>query len=193
MMSLVKRLLGASLLALLLGPAQVQAASVHVRGYTKRNGTYVAPHYRSAPRSHGSIGYRSPRVRTYRYSPPKSFGHPRTHPNFKPKTYRQPRAKTYSYRYSPPRSTSRHSLPKWRGPGSVSCPTCRRDSRGRFVRSGAAHRFMRQTGYPHGRPGYVVDHVIPLACGGRDDPSNMQWETIAEARAKDRYERRGCR
>ena len=176
-MSFVKRLLGASLLALLLGPAQLQAASAHVRGYTKRNGAYVAPHYRSAPRSHGSSGYRAPRARTYRYS--------------QPKTYRPPRAKTY--RYSPPRSTSRHSPPKWRGPGSASCPTCRRDSRGRFVRSGAAHRFMRETGYPHGRPGYVVDHVIPIACGGRDDPSNMQWQTVAEARAKDRYERRGCR
>jgi len=51
---------------------------------------------------------------------------------------------------------------------------------------------MRQTGYPHGRPGYVVDHIVPIACGGRDAPSNMQWQTVAEARAKDRYERRGC-
>jgi hypothetical protein len=25
---------------------------------------------------------------------------------------------------------------------------------------------MTQTGYPHGRPGYVVDHVIPLKRGG---------------------------
>lgn len=174
-----KRFLGAGLLALLLGPALTQAASVHVRGCTRRNGTYVSPHYRSAPRSHGSSGYRSPRAWTYRYSPPKSLGHPR--------------AKTYRYRYSAPRSTSRNSPPRWSGPGSASCPTCRRDSRGRFVRSGAAHRFMRQTGYPHGRPGYVVDHVVPIACGGQDDPSNMQWQTIAEARTKDRDERRGCR
>jgi hypothetical protein len=188
---LMKRLLGASLLALLLAPVPVQGAFVPVKGYSRRNGTYVAPHYRSSPRSHGSIGYRSPRVKTYRYSQPKAFGHPRTHLDFKPKTYRQPRPKTY--RYSVPRSTSRRSTPKWRGPGSASCPTCRRDSRGRFVRSGAAHRFMRQTAYPHGRPGYVVDHIIPLACGGRDDPSNMQWQTTAQARAKDRYERRGCR
>jgi len=31
-------------------------------------------------------------------------------------------------------------------------------------------------------PGYVIDHVIPLACGGEDAPSNMQWQTAAEAR-----------
>jgi hypothetical protein len=37
-------------------------------------------------------------------------------------------------------------------------------------------------------PGYVVDHVIPLKSGGADLPDNMQWQTIAEAKAKDRVE-----
>jgi hypothetical protein len=41
-------------------------------------------------------------------------------------------------------------------------------------------------------PGYVRDHVIPLACGGPDSPSNLQWQTTADAKAKDRWERRGC-
>lgn len=60
-------------------------------------------------------------------------------------------------------------------------------------RSAAARRaFMKMTGYPKGRPGYVIDHIVPLACGGADAPSNMQWQTIAEAKAKDRVERRGC-
>ena len=49
---------------------------------------------------------------------------------------------------------------------------------------------MRQTGYPHGRPGYVVDHIKPLAKGGADSPSNMQWQSIAEAKAKDKWERK---
>lgn len=40
--------------------------------------------------------------------------------------------------------------------------------------------------------GYVIDHVIPLACGGLDTPKNMQWQTVFEAKAKDRWERRGC-
>lgn len=42
-------------------------------------------------------------------------------------------------------------------------------------------------------PGYVIDHVTALACGGADKPSNMQWQTIAEGKAKDRWETKGCR
>jgi hypothetical protein len=69
-----------------------------------------------------------------------------------------------------------------------------RDVRGRIQRSDAArHAFARQTGFPNGRPGWVIDHIVPLVCGGRDAPSNMQWQTIAEAKAKDKIERRACR
>lgn len=42
-------------------------------------------------------------------------------------------------------------------------------------------------------PGYVIDHVVPLCAGGADAPSNMQWQTVAEGKAKDREERRVCR
>lgn len=41
--------------------------------------------------------------------------------------------------------------------------------------------------------GYVVDHIIPLACGGPDLPSNMQYQTIAEGKAKDKWELKGCK
>lgn len=39
--------------------------------------------------------------------------------------------------------------------------------------------------------GYVVDHIKSLDCGGPDRPSNMQWQTIAAGKAKDKWERNG--
>jgi hypothetical protein len=42
-------------------------------------------------------------------------------------------------------------------------------------------------------PGYVKDHIIALACGGVDSVENMQWQTIAEGKAKDKWERNGCK
>ena len=40
--------------------------------------------------------------------------------------------------------------------------------------------------------GYIIDHIKPLACGGADAASNMQWQTKAESKAKDKWERTGC-
>lgn len=45
------------------------------------------------------------------------------------------------------------------------------------------------TGKKYGAcPGYVVDHVIPLCKGGPDRVTNLQWQSIAAAKAKDRVE-----
>jgi hypothetical protein len=70
-----------------------------------------------------------------------------------------------------------------------------RDDRGRIKRSTSAKReFQREhacpsTGKTSGScPGYVIDHVQALCKGGADAPSNMQWQTIAEGKAKDRVE-----
>jgi hypothetical protein len=41
-------------------------------------------------------------------------------------------------------------------------------------------------------PGYVVDHIKPLCAGGSDHPSNMQWQTVADGKLKDREERKMC-
>lgn len=40
--------------------------------------------------------------------------------------------------------------------------------------------------------GFVVDHIIPLACGGQDSPINLQWQTVREGKAKDRWETNNC-
>ena len=38
----------------------------------------------------------------------------------------------------------------------------------------------------------VKDHVVPLACGGPDAVSNLQWQTTAASKAKDRWETKSC-
>ena len=37
-------------------------------------------------------------------------------------------------------------------------------------------------------PGWVVDHLIPLSVYGADRPDNMQWQTVADAKRKDKLE-----
>jgi hypothetical protein len=75
------------------------------------------------------------------------------------------------------------------------CASCERDSRGRIVHSESARATFQRlnpcpaTGKATGRcPGYVLDHIVPLKKGGLDKPWNMQWQTKAEAKAKDRIE-----
>jgi hypothetical protein len=41
-------------------------------------------------------------------------------------------------------------------------------------------------------PGCVKDHIVPLACGGPHAVSNMQWPTIRDAKANDKWETKGC-
>jgi hypothetical protein len=86
-----------------------------------------------------------------------------------------------------PRDEGRHR--------STYCSQCPRASSGRIQRSTAARRAFRRlhpcpsTGETAGPcPGYIIDHRIALKRGGLDIPANMQWQTAAEARAKDRHE-----
>lgn len=140
----MKRLIALLILSLLTFPL-FAGKTVHVRGYVRKDGTYVAPHYRNAPNSSST-----------------------------------PKASSSHHATSSTSSSSGSSSSQYTWSGQE------RDSKGRFKRSSnAKHQFMKETGYPHGRPGYVVDHVVALCKGGRDAPSNMQWQTIAEAKAKD--------
>jgi 5-methylcytosine-specific restriction endonuclease McrA len=85
------------------------------------------------------------------------------------------------------------STPRVSHASHLRCESCDRDEHGKIVRSRDAKKaFKNGTGFPKGRPGYVIDHIVPLACGGADRPSNMQWQTKAAAKAKDKVERVGC-
>jgi hypothetical protein len=50
------------------------------------------------------------------------------------------------------------------------------------------HKFDISQGYPHGRPGFIVDHICALANGGLDIISNMQYQTPSASQSKDRIE-----
>ena len=54
--------------------------------------------------------------------------------------------------------------------------------------SAVKHKFDVSQGYAHGRKGYIVDHKCALVCGGIDDIKNMQDQTIAESKSKDKWE-----
>lgn len=81
------------------------------------------------------------------------------------------------------------------------CGEPRRDASGDLYRSSAVRTaFLRAhpcpvTGSSTGPcDGWQVDHVIPLACGGCDAVSNLQWLPVGIKTAafigKDRFERR---
>ena len=64
-----------------------------------------------------------------------------------------------------------------------------RDADGRIIRSEETKReFMRSSGYPHGRPGFVVAPVTALKSGGTDTAANMQWISVAKAKALEKWQ-----
>jgi hypothetical protein len=92
---------------------------------------------------------------------------------------------------APSRAVQRRSTVA-RAPAAGTAP---RDAKGRIARSAAAKDGFKKahpcpaTGKSSGPcPGYVIDHVQALKHGGADAPSNMQWQTVAAAKAKDKVE-----
>jgi hypothetical protein len=94
--------------------------------------------------------------------------------------YKENKNQPSTPKYSTPKSTIKTTYTKY----SVA-----RDKNGKIIRSEAAKKeFMKQTNHPNGWTGHVIDHIIPLKKGGCDCPANMQWQTIEEAKAKDKWE-----
>jgi hypothetical protein len=133
---------------------------IHVDGYYRKDGTYVAPHSRTLPGEGRS-------------APAHMYDAPRQSATTHPRTYKR----------------------DYMADGFAPHGTVQRDSHGRIKRSTSAKNAFKHehpcpsTGRNSGAcPGFVIDHVHPLECGGADAPLNMQWQTVAEGKAKDRTE-----
>ena len=72
-----------------------------------------------------------------------------------------------------------------------------RDSKGQIIRRADVQRAFQRihpcpsTGFTYGAcPNWYKDHVLPLACGGQDAVSNMQWLNAAAWKTKSLWERK---
>lgn len=147
---------------------KVRSGPVHVKDYNRRDGTHVSGYDRAAPNTSGG-------------STPLPYSGPAE--------YKRPAPTTASTPLQPYKAGH---LAK----GFTLSPTVHTGWFGKIKRSGAAkNAFKREHPCPSNGnasgscPGYVIDHVSPLECGGADDPSNMQWQTVADGKAKDKTER----
>jgi hypothetical protein len=137
-------------------------------------------------RSSGSHSYSSHSSRSHSFHPRPYASSSRSHSS-----------SGHAYRSHPKHTSPRSSgASSYRPRQTHSNGSVQRDSHGKIKRSAAAKdAFKRQqpcpsTGKSRGAcPGYVIDHVKPLECGGADAPSNMQWQTVAAGKSKDKTER----
>lgn len=78
------------------------------------------------------------------------------------------------------------------------CGAPARDAKGEILRRADVLRAFKQAhpcpapdpARPNACPGWVMDHVIPLACGGCDAVSNLQWLPTPVWREKSLFERK---
>ena len=197
------------------------APKVHVRGYARKDGTYVAPHERSVrgngiPKGGSSHGSTTPHLAIPdnghqdfgggRSASPVPQVHVRGYLR-KDGTYVAPHERSIpgsgtSEGSSSRGSTNPHLTSSGASGGSHSdfSQGLQRDERGRIKRSEAAKdSFKRQHPCPSTSrmsgscPGYVIDHIVPLCASGPDAAYNMQWQTLEQGKEKDRWERKECR
>jgi hypothetical protein len=148
------------------------AKTVHVREYTRKDGTVVHAHDRATPGTASHV----------------------TTPQTPASTTSTPTPTITAPATTEPTSTA----PTTTAATEYTSTVVKRNSRGRIERSSSAKRTFEAshpcpaTGTSGPCKGYVIDHVKPLACGGADAPENMQWQTAAAAKAKDKVERVRC-
>jgi hypothetical protein len=178
--------------------------TVHVRESTRKDGTVVHAYDRAAPGTANSAPATSPAPESATPRVITPAPQPARAPASDPQSTDAPASATPQVT-TPALRTGRTATNKAvpvrttkTAPTTPSGPI-RRDTNGRIERSAAAKSAFQKshpcpaTGSKTGScPGYIVDHVKPLACGGADAQENMQWQTTVAAKEKDKIERAEC-
>lgn len=144
------------------------APKVHVRGYTREDGTYVPPHDRAGSGSGG-----------HSYTPKSLESTPGASPHLGGRRMEQTTTPYVAHPYSASGvQQDRHGKIK----------------RSEAVKDAFKHSHpCPTTGKTSGPcPGYVIDHIVPLCASGPDAAYNMQWQTTDQSKEKDRWERKEC-
>lgn len=169
--------------------SKVSSGSVHVRGYFRKDGTYVRSYDRSAP------GQTSPLLG----HTPSNATSPKLTESLRPvfghgvldkqetrvlvlldgslqRTTGAPVAKGRTVVFHD-QQNHLYSVPA----SSVDLAATQ-EANSSIEKSQAVRQvFMVRSGFPQGRPGAVIGYLVPLECGGADEPSNMRWESVGEA------------
>lgn len=87
------------------------------------------------------------------------------------------------------KATNRYSSPNTTGNTNTANTVVANDTI-EEIKTGSAAKseFMKKSGFPMGRPGYILDYIVPLDKGGCDCVPNMQWITIEAAKAQGKLE-----
>jgi hypothetical protein len=192
-----------------IGKSSSGSHSVSVHGYTRKDGTYVAPYTRSSPSHHTAStpttsAASTPTDSAVKHQSRTLVAIPAPHPTQASTPTPEPEAATPRPTFiqrvlakfaHPAASPSDATVTVNQPAASDSGVAVKRDSNGRIERSTAAKdAFKRDNPCPAtgqskgGCPGHVIDHITPLKIGGADAPSNMQWQTVEEAKEKDKIE-----
>ena len=187
-------------------PLYIHAGNVNVNGYYRSNGTYVAP-YSYSKGTTSSNNHSTSTGGSFNSSAPEYQPYPIKPVPTKPRNDHGLYIVSTSDKVDTSKLERRlyengqlvHYIDGKRiiesSATDISTTNIKRDSHGRIKRSETAKHDFQQlnpcpaTGSTSGScPGYVIDHITALKRGGKDAPENMQWQTIEEGKAKDRWE-----
>jgi hypothetical protein len=178
--------------------------TVHVREYVRKDGTVVHAYDRAAPSSKTLAPATSPpsasaTPRVITPAPQPTRAHASAPQSVGASSSTTPEVTIAAPKPGPAAANRAASVRATKTAPSTATGPILRNPNGRIERNAAAKSAFQEshpcpaTGLKTGScPGYIVDHVKPLACGGADAQANMQWQTTVAAKEKDKIERAGC-